>query len=242
MESRFDVRNERDLTMLVDFYELTMGNSYLEEGVGDQIVYFDMYFRRVPDGGGYCVMAGVDQLIEYLENLRFTPDDIDYLRSLDTFSERFLNYLSDFTFACDVWAIPEGYPVFPNEPLVTVRGPAIQAQLLETMILVTINHQTLIATKASRICRVAGKRPVMEFGSRRAQGYDGAIYGARAARFWGGAGPAAKRGRIVVGITGSGAGGPSGGGVWWVGVVWGVLKTTTASLRLMTTTPELAAR
>ncbi|CAM3108719.1 nicotinate phosphoribosyltransferase [Sporolactobacillus spathodeae] len=181
MESRFDVRNERDLTMLVDFYELTMGNSYLEEGVGDQIVYFDMYFRRVPDGGGYCVMAGVDQLIEYLENLGFTPDDIDYLRSLNTFSDRFLNYLSDFTFSCDVWAIPEGYPVFPNEPLVTVRGPAIQAQLLETMILVTINHQTLIATKASRICRVAGKRPVMEFGSRRAQGYDGAIYGARAA-------------------------------------------------------------
>ncbi|MFX3616382.1 MAG: nicotinate phosphoribosyltransferase [Sporolactobacillus sp.] len=181
MESRFDVRNDRDLTMLVDFYELTMGNSYLEEGVGDQIVYFDMYFRRVPDGGGYCVMAGVDQLIEYLQNLRFTKDDINYLRSLKTFSEQFINYLENFKFTCDVWAIPEGYPVFPNEPLVTVRGPAIQAQLLETMVLVTINHQTLIATKASRICRVAGSRPVMEFGSRRAQGYDGAIYGARAA-------------------------------------------------------------
>lgn len=181
MESRFDVRNDRDLTMLVDFYELTMGNSYLEEGVGGQIVYFDMYFRRVPDGGGYCVMAGVEQLIEYLENLRFTVDDINYLRSTNTFSEKFLDYLSTFKFSCDVWAIPEGYPVFPNEPLVTVRGPAIQAQLLETMILVTINHQTLIATKANRICRVAGNRPVMEFGSRRAQGYDGAIYGARAA-------------------------------------------------------------
>ncbi len=181
MESRFDVRNDRDLTMLVDFYELTMGNSYLEEGVGDRIVYFDMYFRRVPDGGGYCIMAGVDQLIEYLENLRFTADDIAYLRSTKQFSEKFLDYLTHFKFACDVWAIPEGYPVFPNEPLVTVRGPAIQAQLLETMVLVTINHQTLIATKASRICRVAGGRPVMEFGSRRAQGYDGAIYGARAA-------------------------------------------------------------
>ncbi|WP_353947947.1 nicotinate phosphoribosyltransferase [Sporolactobacillus sp. Y61] len=181
MESRFDVKNDRDLSMLVDFYELTMGNSYLEEGVGDQIVYFDMYFRRIPDGGGYCIMAGVDQLIEYLQNLRFTKDDINYLRSTKAFSEKFLDYLSTFKFSCDVWAIPEGYPVFPNEPLVTVRGPAIQAQLLETMVLVTINHQTLIATKASRISRVAGKRPVMEFGSRRAQGYDGAIYGARAA-------------------------------------------------------------
>ncbi|MDD9149211.1 nicotinate phosphoribosyltransferase [Sporolactobacillus sp. CQH2019] len=181
MESRFDVRNDRDLTMLVDFYELTMGNSYLEEGVGDQIVYFDMYFRRVPDGGGYCIMAGVDQLIDYLKSLYFTEADIDYLRSTGQFSEKFLDYLANFKFSCDVWAIPEGYPVFPNEPLVTVRGPVIQAQLLETMVLVTINHQTLIATKANRICRVAGKRPVMEFGSRRAQGYDGAIYGARAA-------------------------------------------------------------
>lgn len=181
MERRFDVRNDRDLTMLVDFYELTMGNSYLEEGVGDQIVYFDMYFRRVPDGGGYCIMAGVDQLIEYLKDLRFTEDDVNYLRSTGQFSEKFLDYLAHFKFSCDVWAIPEGYPVFPNEPLVTVRGPAIQAQLLETMVLVTINHQTLIATKASRICRVAGSRSVMEFGSRRAQGYDGAIYGARAA-------------------------------------------------------------
>lgn len=181
MESRFDVRNDRDLTMLVDFYELTMGNSYLEEGVGDQVVYFDMYFRRVPDGGGYCIMAGVDQLIDYLKDLRFTEDDINYLRSTGQFSVKFLDYLAHFKFACDVWAIPEGYPVFPNEPLVTVRGPAIQAQLLETMVLVTINHQTLIATKANRICRVAGKRSVMEFGSRRAQGYDGAVYGARAA-------------------------------------------------------------
>ncbi|WP_010632002.1 nicotinate phosphoribosyltransferase [Sporolactobacillus vineae] len=181
MECRFDVKNDRDLSMLVDFYELTMGNSYLEEGVGDQTVYFDMYFRKVPDGGGYCIMAGVDQLIEYLQHLRFTEDDINYLRSTHAFNEKFLDYLAHFKFSCDVWAIPEGYPVFPNEPLVTVRGPAIQAQLLETMVLVTINHQTLIATKASRICRVAGSRSVMEFGSRRAQGYDGAIYGARAA-------------------------------------------------------------
>lgn len=181
MGRKFDVKNDRALTMLVDFYELTMGNSYLKEGVGDQIVYFDMYFRRVPDDGGYCIMAGVEQLIEYLDDLSFTEEDILFLRETGSFSEEFLDYLKHFKFQCDVWAVPEGNPVFPNEPLVTVRGPAIQAQFLETMILVTINHQTLIATKANRICRVAGNRPVMEFGSRRAQGYDGAVYGARAA-------------------------------------------------------------
>ncbi|OFI05601.1 nicotinate phosphoribosyltransferase pncB2 [Clostridium acetireducens DSM 10703] len=177
----FNVRNQRNLTMLVDFYELTMGNGYLESSVGNKISYFDMFFRRVPDHGGYCIMAGVQQLIEYLSSLKFTEDDIDYLRSKNIFSEKFLDYLKNFEFTCDVWAIPEGNPVFPNEPLVTVKGPAIQAQFVETMILLTINHQTLIATKANRICRAAEGRPVMEFGSRRAQGYDGAIYGARAA-------------------------------------------------------------
>lgn len=177
----FDVRNGRNLTMLVDFYELTMGNGYLESGVGEKIAYFDMFFRRVPDGGGYCIMAGVQQLIEYLSTLKFTDDDILYLKEKHSFSDKFLNYLRNFKFSCDVWAIPEGNPVFPNEPLITVRGPIIQAQFIETMILLTINHQTLIATKANRICRAAGDRPVMEFGSRRAQGYDGAIYGARAA-------------------------------------------------------------
>ncbi len=126
-------------------------------------------------------MSGVQQLIEYLSSLRFTEKDIEYLRSKGTFSEEFLDYLYNFKFSCDVWAIPEGNPVFPNEPLVSVRGPVIQAQFIETMILLTINHQTLIATKANRICRAAEGRPVMEFGSRRAQGYDGAIYGARAA-------------------------------------------------------------
>lgn len=174
------LQNERNLTMLVDFYELTMGNGYLNNGVGDKIAYFDMFFRRIPDGGGYCVMAGVEQLISYLTNLKFTDQDIDYLRSKNIFSEEFLDYLITFEFCCDVWAVPEGNPVFPNEPLVSVRGPIIQAQFIETMILLTINHQTLIATKANRICRAAGGKPVMEFGSRRAQGYDGAIYGARA--------------------------------------------------------------
>ena len=179
--SKFDVKNERNLTMLVDFYELTMGNGYYNKGLKDKIAYFDMFFRRVPDGGGYCIMAGVEQLIECLKSLEFTDEDINYLRNKNLFSEDFLDYLKDFKFSCDVWAVPEGYPVFPNEPLVTVRGPVIQAQFIETMILLTINHQTLIATKAHRICRAAEGRPVMEFGSRRAQGYDGAIYGARAA-------------------------------------------------------------
>ncbi|CAB1245826.1 nicotinate phosphoribosyltransferase [Clostridium sp. MT-14] len=177
----FDITNGRNLTMLVDFYEFTMGNGYFENNMGNKIAYFDMFFRRIPDNGGYCIMAGVQQIIEYLSNLKFSQEDIEYLKTKKQFSEEFLNYLKNFKFSCDVWAVPEGNPVFPGEPLVTVRGPAIQAQFLETMILLTINHQTLIATKANRICKAAGKRPVMEFGSRRAQGPDAAMYGARAA-------------------------------------------------------------
>lgn len=184
-KKNFDVRNTRNLTMLADFYELTMGNGYLKSNFKDKIAYFDMFFRRVPDGGGYCIMSGLQQLIEYLSNLSFSEDDIQYLRSKNLFCDEFLDYLKDFKFSCDVWAIPEGNPVFPNEPLVIVKGPIIQAQFVETMILLSINHQTLIATKANRICRAADGRPVMEFGSRRAQGYDGAIYGARAAMIGG---------------------------------------------------------
>lgn len=180
-KKNFDIRSNRNLTMLVDFYELTMANGYLENNLENKIAYFDMYFRRVPDAGGYCIMAGTQQLVEYLSNLVFSEDDIAFLRSKAIFSEEFLDYLKTFKFTCDVWAVPEGTPVFPNEPLVTVKGPIIQAQFLETMILLSVNHQTLIATKANRICRAAEGRPVMEFGSRRAQGYDGAIYGARAA-------------------------------------------------------------
>lgn len=168
-------------TMLTDFYELTMANGYFREGMGDKIAYFDMFFRQVPDGAGFAIMAGVEQLIEYLENLKFEKEDIEYLRRKGIFDERFLEYLENFKFSCDVWAVPEGTPIFPNEPIVTVRGPLIQAQFVETMILLTINHQSLIATKSNRIVRAAGDIPVMEFGSRRAQGYDGAIYGARAA-------------------------------------------------------------
>ena len=169
-----------NLTMLTDFYELTMANGYFQNGLGDKTAVFDMFFRKVPDNGGFAIMAGVEQLISYLINLKFKDEDIDFLREKG-FGEEFLEYLKNFKFCCDVWAIPEGTPIFPNEPIVTVKGPVIQAQLVETMILLTINHQSLIATKANRIVRAAKGRPVMEFGSRRAQGYDGAIYGARAA-------------------------------------------------------------
>lgn len=173
--------NSENLTMLTDFYELTMANGFLKTGNVDRIAYFDMFFRRIPDGGGLAIMAGVEQLIHYLEHLHFTDEDIAYLRSKQLFDEEFLAYLRHFRFSCDVWAVPEGTPVFPHEPIVTVRGPVIQAQFIETMVLLAINHPSLIATKANRIVRASQGRAVMEFGSRRAQGYDGAIYGARAA-------------------------------------------------------------
>ncbi len=170
-----------NLTMLVDFYEFTMANGYFEKGFRNQIAYFDMFFRKVPDDGGFAIMMGVEQLVQYLQNLRFEQEDIDYLRGKKIFSEEFLDYLAKFQFSCDVWTIPEGTPIFPQEPIVTVRGPVIEAQFIETMILLTVNHQSLIATKANRIVRAAEGRAVMEFGSRRAQGYDGAMLGARAA-------------------------------------------------------------
>lgn len=170
-----------NLTMLTDFYEITMANGYFTNGYRDTVVYFDMFFREIPDNGGYAVMAGVEQIVEYLENLKFTERDIEYLRGCGIFNEEFLRYLGNFRFSCDVWSVPEGMPIFPGEPILTVRGPVIQAQFIETMILLSLNHQSLIATKASRICRAAQGRPVMEFGSRRAQGAEGAILGARAA-------------------------------------------------------------
>lgn len=182
--------DNRNLTMLVDFYELTMANGFFENGRGEETAYFDMFFRKVPDNAGYAIMAGVEQVIEYLNGLSFTPEDIEYLRGKKMFSEQFLEYLEKFKFSCDVWAVPEGMPIFPGEPIITVKGPAIQAQFVETMILLTVNHQSLIATKANRIVNAAQGRPVMEFGSRRAQGYDGAVYGARAAYIGGCAGTA----------------------------------------------------
>jgi len=171
----------KNLTMLTDFYELTMGNGYLLENFQDKETVFDMFFRKIPDKGGYAIIAGVEQVVEYLKNLKFTEDDIEYLRDKKIFDEKFLDYLRGFKFSCDVWIVPEGTPVFPNEPIVIVKGPAIQAQFVETMVLLTINHQSLIATKASRIVSAAKGRAVVEFGSRRAQSYDAAILGARAA-------------------------------------------------------------
>ena len=179
-----------NMTMLCDFYELTMGNGYFEKGYKDRITYFDVFFRKVPDGGGFAIVAGLEQLIDYIENLHFTEEDIEYLRGRNYFSEEFLNYLKDFRFTGDIYAIPEGTPVFPREPLVVVRAPAIEAQLIETFTLLTINHQSLIATKANRIVRAAKGRTVLEFGSRRAQGADAAIVGARAAYIGGCAGTA----------------------------------------------------
>ena len=179
-----------NLTMLTDFYEITMANGYFCTDMADNIACFDMFFRRIPDDGGYAIMAGLEQVIEYLENLEFTDEDIEYLRKQKMFSEDFLKYLSEFKFTCDVWAIPEGTPIFPGEPILTVRGPVMQAQFVETMILLIVNHQSLIATKASRIVRAAAGRPVMEFGTRRAHGTAAAVYGARAAYIGGCAGTA----------------------------------------------------
>ena len=172
---------KRNLTTMTDFYELTMSNGYFEQGYKDKIAVFDMFFRRVPDGGGYAIMAGLQQFIDAVDNLRFTEEDIAYLRGTGMFSEPFLDYLAHFELHCNIWAIEEGVPIFPQEPIVTVEGPAIECQLLETLLLVTFNHQCLIATKSNRIVRAASGRPVMEFGARRAQGYDAAYFGARAA-------------------------------------------------------------
>ena len=187
-------------TLLCDFYELTMGNGYLLSGKKDMQACFDLYFRKVPDNGGFAIAAGLSEMIEFLEQLHFGKEDIEYLRSKHQFSEEFLQYLADFKFECDVYAVPEGTPIFPNEPLVTVKGPAIQAQLLETMLLLTINHQSLIATKANRIVRAAQGRPVFEFGSRRAQGSNAAILGARAAFVGGCAGTACASCEQLYGI------------------------------------------
>ena len=185
-----NVRSDQNLSMLCDFYELTMGNGYFRNGYKDRITYFDLFFRQVPDGGGFAIAAGLEQVVEYLSNLHFSEEDIDYLRSRHIFCEEFLEYLRDFRFTGDIWAVPEGTPVFPREPLITVRARSIEAQLVETYLLLAMNHQSLIATKASRIVRAAKGRTVMEFGSRRAQGADAAILGARAAYIAGCAGTA----------------------------------------------------
>jgi len=180
--------NDRtNMTMLTDFYELTMGKGYLDDGKAEKIVYFDVFFRNIPEQGGYAIVAGLEQVIDYLSNLHFTEEDLKFLSGYG-FDDKFIDYLRNFKFTCDVWAVPEGTPVFPREPLIKVRGPALQAQLLETALLCTINHQTLIATKTARIVRAAEGRPIMEFGARRAQGFDASVLGARAAYIAGAAG------------------------------------------------------
>ena len=174
------MKAKTNLTMLCDFYELTMGNGYFQTGLADRVCYFDVFYRSVPDRGGFAIAAGLAQVVEYIENLRFDEEDIAYLRSKGCFSEEFLEYLSGFSFTGDIWAVPEGTPIFPGEPILTVRAPAIQAQFIETFVLLCLNHQCLIATKSNRIVRAAEGRPVAEFGSRRAHGPDGALLGARA--------------------------------------------------------------
>ena len=175
------INDKLNLTMLCDFYELTMSQGYFATGYKDRIAYFDLFFRRCPDGGGFAIAAGLEQIVQYILDLHFSEEDIQYLRERNLFSEEFLAYLADFKFTGDIWAVPEGTPMFPNEPIITVRAPAIEAQLIETYLLLCINHQSLIATKANRVVRAAEGRTVLEFGSRRAQGADAAILGARAA-------------------------------------------------------------
>jgi nicotinate phosphoribosyltransferase len=174
------MKHHINYTMLCDFYELTMGNGYFLTGLGDRICYFDVFFRNVPDNGGFAIAAGLERVVEYIQNLSFEEEDIAYLRGKGGFSEEFLEYLRHFKFTGDIWAVPEGTPIFPGEPILTVRASAIQAQFVETFLLLTVNHQSLIATKSNRIVRAAQGRPVSEFGSRRAQGADGALLGARA--------------------------------------------------------------
>lgn len=195
---------KENMTMLCDFYEITMANGYFKSELKDQITYFDVFFRTVPDGGGFAIAAGLEQIIDYINELKFTPTDIEYLRSRDMFDEEFLKYLEKFHFTGDIWAVPEGTPVFPGEPIITVRAPAIEAQFIETFVLLTFNHQSLIATKANRIVRAANGRPISEFGSRRAQGSDGAILGARAAFIGGVANSACAIADIRYGVPAGG--------------------------------------
>ena len=195
---------DMDYTLLCDFYELTMGNGYLLSGMADRISYFDVFFRSVPDGGGFAIAAGLEQVIDYIENLHFDEEDIDFLRSKGVFDEKFLDYLRHFRFTGDIYAVPEGTPIFPREPILTVRAPAIEAQFVETFILLSLNHQSLIATKANRIVRAADGRAVSEFGSRRAQGPDGAVQGARAAYIAGCIGSACTLSDRMYGVPANG--------------------------------------
>ena len=196
--------NDANYTMLCDFYELTMGNGYFEKGYKDKICYFDVFYRNVPDNGGFVIACGLQQVIDYINNLHFAEEDISYLRAKGIFSEAFLDYLAEFKFEGDIWAVSEGTVVFPNVPIMTIRAPAIQAQLIETFVLLTINHQSLIATKTSRIVRAANGRAISEFGSRRAHGPDAAVLGARAAYIAGAAGTACALTDELYGVPATG--------------------------------------
>ena len=199
-----NVKQPWNMTMLCDFYELTMSNGYFKYGYQDRIVYFDVFYRSVPDGGGFAIAAGLEQVVDYIQNLHFAPEDIEYLRSRGMFSEEFLEYLANFKFTGDIYAVPEGTPIFPREPIMVIRAPAIQAQLIETYLLLALNHQSLIATKANRVCRAADGRTVLECGSRRAQGVDGAVQGARAAYIGGCAGTACTISDQLFGVPAGG--------------------------------------
>ncbi len=198
------MKDKLNMTMLCDFYELTMANGYFLTGKRDTVTYFDVFFRNVPDKGGFAIAAGLEQVVEYIQSLHFDEEDIEFLRSKNTFSEDFLAYLRNFKFTGDIWAMPEGTPIFPNEPIMTVRAPAMEAQFIETYVLLVLNHQSLIATKANRIVRAAQGRTVLEFGSRRAQGAFGAIYGARAAYIGGCHGTACTISDQMFGVTAGG--------------------------------------
>ncbi len=193
-----------NMTMLCDFYELTMIQGYFANGYADRITYFDLFFRRCPDDAGYAIAAGLEQIVEYIQDLHFSAEDIEYLRGRKMFSEAFLEYLANFKFTGDIWAVPEGTPIFPREPILTVRAPAAQAQLIETFLLLSVNHQSLIATKANRVVRAADGRTVLEFGSRRAQGSTAAILGARAAYIGGCHGTACTISDQLFGVTAGG--------------------------------------
>lgn len=195
---------KRNLTMLCDYYELTMSNGYYVNGMKDKMVYFDVFFRNNPDCGGYSIVAGLEQIVEYIKDLHFSDEDIEFLRGKGCFDEKFLDYLSNFKFTGDIWAIPEGTVVFPGEPLMIVRAPIIEAQFIETYVLLMINHQSLIATKAARITRASKGRAVSEFGSRRAHGADAAINGARAAYIGGCASSACAIADEVHGVPATG--------------------------------------
>lgn len=172
--------NEFNISILSDFYEYTMAQGYFNENLDNKITYFDIFYRENPDGASYAIFSGLEHLTQILNSMRFNDEDIEYFKSLNTFDDKFLNFLKNFKFECDIWSVPEGSVIFPYEPIMTVRGPAVQAQLIETIALLIINHESLIATKSNRIKRAAKGRAVMEFGARRAQGIDASVYGAKA--------------------------------------------------------------